>query len=165
MYLTVNTDTFRDDGVTIKDTVIKAYLKKVAKITKPEVKAAREMKAYCFDALIKIFHGNDFHVEFLPPVYYFGSGYPNKTTGKIDNHKMMTFTVLGTQRSNGESLFQQDVHAFLHQKFVFATDTKISPFNDSTIAKYFTEFDCEHDAAKLIATSTIFDKFKTPTKK
>jgi hypothetical protein len=155
MYLTVNSQSFQDDGTTIKDPAIKAYLKKVKGIKKTEVKAAREMKAYCYSTLRSIFHDAGYHVEFLPTVYYLGSGYPNRTTGGQDNHRMMTFTVLGTQRQGKEPIHQQDAKTFLEQKFVWATDKAISAYQDTHI----TEMDFECDSMKLIKNSPICQKY------
>lgn len=159
MYLTVNANTFNIGNAQINDASVKEYLKKVGKIHKPEVRAAREVKAYCYHVLGKIFKEQDFHVEFLPPVYYMGTSYPNKQTGASENHKMMTFTVLGSQRTNNEAFLEQDSSLFLNQKFIFATDTKISSFEDRFIGNYIKETDCEHDATKLINTSLIVQKF------
>lgn len=155
MYLTVNAQTFRDDGGTVKDPDIKKYLKMISKIRKPEVKAAREMKAYCYYTLRSIFDTQGFHAEFLPPVYYMGSGYPNRETGKMDNHRMMTFTILGSRKAKDEVSFAQNTSTFLNQKFIFATDTKISPYIDS----FVDEIDCEHDSETLIKSSQIYTSY------
>ncbi len=158
MYLTVNANSFNDNNK-ILDKEINEYLKKINKITKPEVKAARLMKAYCFNVLKTIFEEQKFHVEFLPPVYYLGSSYPNRSSaGKsIDNHRMMTFTILGRQRvDEKEQLHKQSPSTFLGQKFIWATDTTISPYKDT----YIEESDCEHDSIKLIAAAEILKVFK-----
>ncbi|MFA6275627.1 MAG: hypothetical protein WC622_02700 [Pedobacter sp.] len=150
MYITVNTNSFDEDLSAIKDACIKKYLKKISAIKKPEVLAVRHLKAYCYSMLSERFRKYDFHVEFLPPVFYHGSSYPNRDTGKLLPHRMMTFTILGTRRKDAEQLYVQDCEKFLNDKFIFATDKVISCFNDE---KYITENDYDPDIQKIIAES------------
>ena len=150
MYLTVNSNTFDQDLAEIKDPCIKAYLKKISAIRKVEVVAVRQMKAYCYHKLNQIFLKHNFHCEFLPPVFYMGSAYPNKETRKLVNHRMMTFTILGTLKKDGEVLFKQDCEAFLNNKFIFATDKAISCYNDE---RYIKEVDYDSNIKELINDS------------
>lgn len=159
MYLTVSSDTFKISESEIDNKIINAYLKKIGKLTKPAVKAARQMKAYCYFILSKIFREEGFHSEFLPTVYYMGSEYPNKEKGgKLDNHRMMTFTVLGTRRKDNEEFLEQNIEKVLSEKFIWVTNSAISPYKDIHIE----ETDCEHNSQKVIQASDIFKKYWAP---
>jgi hypothetical protein len=150
MYLTVNANTFEEDTSFMKDKIFKEYLKKVNTIKKPDVHAARKMKVYCFALLRDIFHRNDFHAEFLPPIFYFGSSYPNKKKGgEMDNHHMMTFTILGTKRNAAEALYLQNEEDFLNSQFIFADSTKISCYTD----RYITETAYKPNVSELLLNS------------
>lgn len=150
MYITVNTNSFDEDLTSIKDSIIKKYLKKISTIKKPEVLAVRHLKAYCFSMLNEKFKKYDFNIEFLPPVFYLGSNYPNKETRKLQSHRMMTFTILGTKRKDTQELYSQDCEKFLNDKFIFATDKVISCFNDE---RYIEESDYDPDIQKIIENS------------
>jgi len=155
MYITVNTNSFEGDLSEIKDSCVRKYLKKISDIKKPEVLATRQLKAYCFAMLSERFKKYDFQVEFLPPVFYYGTNYPNKETRKLQPHRMMTFTILGSRRKAEEPLFNQDCQTFLNNKFIFATDKVISCFNDE---KFITENDFDPDIQKIIEGSYSFQK-------
>ena len=150
MYITVNSNTFNMNLNAIKDTCIKNYLKKLSTIRKPEVVTIGQMKTYYYFKLNEIFTKYDFHIEFLPPVFYMGSAYPNKQTGKLLNHRMMTFTVLGTKKKKNENLFKQNCEAFLNNKFIFATDRVINCYNDE---RFIKENDYNPDIQELIKGS------------
>lgn len=153
MYITVNTNTFNNDLKEVKENCIKKYLKKVSAIRKPEVLAVRNLKAYCFAMLRQQFEKYDFNIEFLPPVFYYGSQYPNRETHKLQPHRMMTFTILGTRRIDDQALYNQDCDKFLTDKFVFATDKAISCFNDE---KYIAENDYNPNIEEIILNSYTF---------
>lgn len=149
MYLTVNSDSFEEDLSKLKEQPFKDYIKKIKKITKPEVLAVRRMKAYCFHELRDIFYSQNFHVEFLPPVFYFGSEYPNVQKARIENHRMMTFTILGTKGENGEELYRQNAEEFLNQQFIFANNKAIICYID----KYIQEQPFDPNVQNLIINS------------
>ena len=150
MYLTVNSNIFNAEFPKVDNPEISAYVKMVKKITKPEVQAVRLMKSYCFHELTKIFNNNKFHAEFLPPIFYQGSSYPNQNKGsKSQYHRMMTFTILGTKLNDGTNLYNQDAKAFLNSKFLFANNQSILCFND----KFIEETAYNADAVELITKS------------
>jgi hypothetical protein len=150
MYLTVNSDTFEENLTAIKDVYFKDYLKKIKNIRKPEVLAVRKMKAYCFYHIRQIFHKHDFQVEFLPPIFYYGSDYPNREKGITENHRMMTFTILGTRRrDSNEPLYHQNEEEFLNKQFIFANDSKIGCFKD----KFIEEDPYDPDVLKILTAS------------
>ena len=154
MYITVNSNIFKGDVSHIKDSVLKTYFKGIKKVTKPEVVATRLMKAYCFYELVTRFNKYNFNVEFLPPIFYQGSEYPNQNNGSQKQfHRMMTFTILGTKMPNGVQLYQQDRNNFLNSKFIFATDKQIQCYSDRFLPD---ELDFNPDPIKLIQESHTF---------
>ena len=149
MYLTINSNIFNGDMSHIKDKEFLTYIKTINKLTKPEVKAVRQMKAYCFHELIKIFNEKGFQAEFLPPIFYQGSAYPNKNNGsKNQYHRMMTFTILGTKK-NGSATFKQPITAFLEERFAFANNRGLQSFKDS----FINETDFTASAVDLLRNS------------
>lgn len=150
MYLTVNSDTFDEDLSKVKEPFFKDYIKRIKQVTKPEVLAVRRMKAFCFNEIRNIFLNHDFHVEFLPPIFYLGSEYPNRAKGgKIENHRMMTFTILGTKRKDGEELYRQNEEEFLNRQFIFASDKAITCYID----RYIEEQTYDPNVENLILNS------------
>ncbi len=150
MYLTINSDTFDEDLESIKEQYIRDYLKKLKSVTKPEVLAVRKMKAYCFYHVKSIFQQKGFEVEFLPPIFYLGSQYPNRNKGgKDESHRMMTFTILGTRNASPNASYEQDGEQFLSKQFIFANDTKITCYVD----KYITEVGYDPNVQNLLTQS------------
>lgn len=149
MYLTVNSDIFNGDVSKIKETTFTGYFKQLNKINKAEVKAIRLMKAYCFHEIATLFEQYGFNVEFLPPIFYMGSSYPNQNRGSKDqHHRMMTFTILGTNAEKAKP-YKQDIKTFLESKFVFATNDGFQCFSD----RFIEESDFDPNAADLLANS------------
>lgn len=131
MYLTINSNVFDSDISKIKNKEFTDYIKNVKKITKPEVVAVRLMKAYCFYELREIFTHQGFNAEFLPPIFYQGSAYPNKNQGSKDQfHRMMTFTILGTKLKEGQNGIPQEISSFLNTKFAFANNKTLQCYTD-----------------------------------
>jgi len=146
MYLTVNSNTFNQNYLKeLSGSEYGRYLKKLDTIRKPEVVAVRHLKAFCFHRMTEIFEKNNFSVEFLPPVFYLGSEYPNRAKGNFENHRMMTFTILGTNAA-GQSSIKQDVWKFLSQKFVFANNSRLMPYTD----KFIDEDDLQSKIIELM---------------
>ena len=149
MYLTVNSNIFNGNVSKIKDKVFTDYFKRLNQITKAEVKAIRFMKAYCFHEISNLFEQYRFKAEFLPPIFYMGSSYPNQNRGSKDqHHRMMTFTVLGT-RAVSTKPYKQDVKSFLESKFIFATNNGFKCFSDT----FIEESDFAPNAVDLLTNS------------
>jgi hypothetical protein len=158
MYLTINSNFFADNLATINKQYLKDYTKVLAKITKPEVVAIRKIKAFAFEKITERFHNNGFHVEFLPPIYYQGSLYPNREkSGKKENHRMMTFTILGTKNTTDNPSYKQNPDLFLKQRLIFANNKSISCYDD----KYIRETDYDPDVVKLVKASYTYTKLWT----
>lgn len=154
MFLTVNSNFLEDNMDSIANAEIKKYKKIIAKITKPAVREVRLLKAYTFHHVTEHFKAHNFDVEFLPPIFYEGSSYPNKNKGgKKDPHMMLTFTILGTKMKAGASATPQNIQSFLESKFIFANDTAFSNYNDPAIA---SEKDCVTDVDQLLKSSNTY---------
>ncbi|HSZ84607.1 MAG TPA: hypothetical protein VK787_01180 [Puia sp.] len=134
MFLTINANSFNADTSLIKEKEYSDYFKKIKKINHKEVVAVRNLKAYCHYNLSKIFKENGFLADFFPPIFYFGSSYPNQHRGgRAEFHRMMTFTILGTKIKNQDELISQNVAEFLSEAFLFANDQKLKCFKDKFI--------------------------------
>src|SRR5436190_16206930 len=96
MFLTVNSNFIEENIDSIKNSSIVNYKKMISKISKPAARQIRLLKAYTYHHISEHFNKNNFNVEFLPPIFYQGSAYPNVDKGgKMENHMMLTFTILG----------------------------------------------------------------------
>ena len=150
MYITVNANFLESDFDSIKDPEYKSY-KKHIKDLKQTAHSARLIKAYAFYHLNLIFKKHNFQAEFMPTMYYTGSGsYRVTGTGQLVNTWMLTFTILGSRIIDEQApLYQQSLTDYLNCKFLFANDSKISCYQENK----FVETDFTADPLTLINES------------
>lgn len=126
MYITVNANFLENDFDTINNKEYKSY-KKALKNLKSISQKPRLIKAYAFYYLNNIFTKHGFQAEFLPPMYYEGSGAHRVAgTGERIPTWMLTFTILGSKVAESQAPYQQELAQYLKNKFLFATDSGIS---------------------------------------
>jgi len=161
-YMTVHSNFLESNMDEIDSQEITLFRKKFKSVTKGKnTLAVRDLKAYTYFKLAEIFKENSFHFEFLPPIFYQGSEYPNREKGgKLENHWMLTFTILGTKNTTKNDVYQQDMKKYLEDKFVFASNTKFQLFNDAHFP--FSENDYTPSAKELLINSYIFKNYWLP---
>jgi len=156
LYLTVHSNFLESNMSDVKCREITNYRKKYSSLKKgKDAATVRDLKAYTYNKVSEIFNSNTFHCEFLPPIFYQGSSYPNREKGgKLDHHWMLTFTILGSGCTNEEILYEQDTKKYLEDKFLFANDKGIQLFNDRGIP--FPENEYTPSPTELLQDSYIF---------
>jgi hypothetical protein len=158
-YLTVHSNFLESKMEEVKSREISNYRKKYSKIKKgKDAITIRDLKAYTFYKLSKIFKNLSFHFEFLPPIFYQGSSYPNREKGgKYEHHWMLTFTVLGSKVKEEEKVYEQDIKTFLENKFIFASNTNIRIFTDNHLP--FRENDYDPNPVNLLKESYVYNNY------
>jgi len=98
-----------------------------------------------------IFAKHNFQAEFLPTMYYMGSGFRRvKESGELIPTWMLTFTILGSRITDASKQpYRQDINQYLSCKFLFANDTKLSCYQE----KSFQEENFDADPVTLITES------------
>jgi len=134
MFLTVNSDFIERIVSSINDPIIKQYIASNLKGVTGNSRLLRLLKAYAFHKLSQVFTQYGFNIEFLPPIYYQGSGtYFHLKRGVDLPYMMSTFTILGSpkQLSAAGATYSQDFKTYLENKFIWLSDKGMSCYTDS----------------------------------
>lgn len=137
MFLTVNSIFWDDEYRAINVEYLKEYSKRLTKLDNKQ-KTARQLKAFVFYHLNDAARKTGFNLEFLPPIYYKGRGGMKNEKGKMKEHWLTTFTLLGTNLRDlpkGIKGYKQSEEDFLHSKFIFANDNTFSCFTEKNISE------------------------------
>jgi len=141
MFITVNSKFLESDYDLIAEPFYKKYKKSIKNLIESD-RMARLIKAYAFYYLDQIFKNCSFQVEFLPTMYYAGSGfYRDSLTNQRFPTMMQTFAILGTNNFEGIIPFKQNVEEYMNTKFLFATDKTLANYNAKRIVE--TDFDVD----------------------
>jgi hypothetical protein len=143
MFITVNSDFLERNYDDINDSKFKKYRTRINNNAIDPSRQARLIKAYTYYHLNEIFAKYNFRAEFLPPMYYEGSGGRRISgTNQWKPTMMLTFTILGTNIENLEApIAYQNVDEYLAMKFLYANNTALSCHTERRIAE--TDFNPE----------------------
>lgn len=130
MFLTVHSNFFgREEKRFLKQQQrpeLKSYLRKVAKLRLKD-RSLRMLKTYIYQFIKDFFCTSDFSPEFLPTIYYEGTG----------ENWLTHFTIIGTYNKNVSSVSTvfQDTRTFLNQKFLCINQNKLCSMNSQGISE------------------------------
>jgi hypothetical protein len=151
MFITVNSDFLERNYDDIVDRKFQKYRTRINNNTINPSRQARLIKAYTYHFLNQIFLKYNFQAEFLPPMYYEGSGgYRDPKTNQWRPTMMLTFTILGTNVENFMTpVVNQNVDEYLALKFLYASNTALSCHTERRI----TETDFNPDPIDMLQKS------------
>lgn len=126
---------------------LKNYLESVKKISSNNERRFRVVKSFVYDNLVNTFRHFNFLAEFLPTIYYTGSG----------NNRLLHFTVIGTSVKNtaGSSTPLQNMKKLLNQKCLVPDKNAFQMLTN----KDFKENDVTVNPISVFKQSVTFKKY------
>jgi hypothetical protein len=125
MFMTVNSKFIETSYDAIPNREFQRYKHSLLKRSEKS-RIIRLIRAYAFYHLNKIGIKHNYQIEFLPTMYYAGSGgYREKGTNAYIPTMMLTFTILGTKVNDASQIVAQNLDQFLKCKFLFATNNSL----------------------------------------
>ncbi len=147
MFLTVHSSFLdqEESRFTQQERALENYLLTVSQLTRG--KKLRTLKAYVYHMVKSFFCNSEFSPEFLPVIYYKGSGYRNW---------LVHFTIVGVYNRNPSSIAPclQSPNNFLKQKFLQVKNNHICSMHNRNIS----ENDVCNDSVSVFRNTQLFQE-------